>query len=589
MQKFEDFGLSIEVLDALEKKGFEEPSDIQKLVIPELLKERTHLIGQAQTGTGKTAAFGIPILETVEADKTVKALILAPTRELANQVADEIYSLKGKKDIRVLAVYGGASIENQIKKLKSGVDIVVGTPGRVMDLMRKKVLKVNNLDYFVLDEADEMLNMGFLEDIELILEETNDEKKMLFFSATMPKAIMDIAKKFMDDYKLLKVKKQELTTDLTEQIYYEVKQEDKFEALCRVLDYTQDFYGIVFCRTKSEVDDVTNRLKARNYDAECIHGDITQGLRQKALDLFKKKVLTILVATDVAARGIDVSNLTHVINYAIPQEAESYVHRIGRTGRAGHKGIAITFVTPREARTLAQIKRVTKTDIKRESIPNVSEIIEAKKEALIAYIDEIIKEEDYTSYEDFADKLLEERDARQVVSSILRHFYEDEFLPESYGEIQDVKVKIEDKTRLFIALGSKDGYNPGRLLDLLNKKAKTPGRKVKDIKIMDKYSFITVPLQEAEFIMRALNSKKDSKPLVEKATGGASGGGSSEGKKRGRRSEKDSKKKKSGEKEKSPRRSKKSDDKKSSSKSKEKKSKDRSKKSDKSSGRSKKK
>jgi len=569
MQKFEDFGLSIEVLDALEKKGFEEPSDIQKLVIPELLKERTHLIGQAQTGTGKTAAFGIPILETVEADKTVKALILAPTRELANQVADEIYSLKGKKDIRVLAVYGGASIENQIKKLKSGVDIVVGTPGRVMDLMRKKVLKVNNLDYFVLDEADEMLNMGFLEDIELILEETNDEKKMLFFSATMPKAIMDIAKKFMDDYKLLKVKKQELTTDLTEQIYYEVKQEDKFEALCRVLDYTQDFYGIVFCRTKSEVDDVTNRLKARNYDAECIHGDITQGLRQKALDLFKKKVLTILVATDVAARGIDVSNLTHVINYAIPQEAESYVHRIGRTGRAGHKGIAITFVTPREARTLAQIKRVTKTDIKRESIPNVSEIIEAKKEALIAYIDEIIKEEDYTSYEDFADKLLEERDARQVVSSILRHFYEDEFLPESYGEIQDVKVKIEDKTRLFIALGSKDGYNPGRLLDLLNKKAKTPGRKVKDIKIMDKYSFITVPLQEAEFIMRALNSKKDSKPLVEKATGGASGGGSSEGKKRGRRSEKDSKKKKSGEKEKSPRRSKKSDDKKSSSKSKE--------------------
>jgi len=589
MQKFEDLGLSTELLNALSKKGFEEPSEIQRLVIPELLKERTHLIGQAQTGTGKTAAFGIPILETVEADKTVKALILAPTRELANQVADEIYSLKGKKDIRVLAVYGGASIENQIKKLKSGVDIVVGTPGRVMDLMRKKVLKVNNLDYFVLDEADEMLNMGFLEDIELILEETNDEKKMLFFSATMPKAIMDIAKKFMDDYKLLKVKKQELTTDLTEQIYYEVKQEDKFEALCRVLDYTQDFYGIVFCRTKSEVDDVTNRLKARNYDAECIHGDITQGLRQKALDLFKKKVLTILVATDVAARGIDVSNLTHVINYAIPQEAESYVHRIGRTGRAGHKGIAITFVTPREARTLAQIKRVTKTDIKRESIPNVSEIIEAKKEALIAYIDEIIKEEDYTSYEDFADKLLEERDARQVVSSILRHFYEDEFLPESYGEIQDVKVKIEDKTRLFIALGSKDGYNPGRLLDLLNKKAKTPGRKVKDIKIMDKYSFITVPLQEAEFIMRALNSKKDSKPLVEKATGGASGGGSSEGKKRGRRSEKDSKKKKSGEKEKSPRRSKKSDDKKSSSKSKEKKSKDKSKKSDKSSGRSKKK
>jgi DEAD/DEAH box helicase domain protein len=542
MQKFEDLGLSTELLNALSKKGFEEPSEIQRLVIPELLKERTHLIGQAQTGTGKTAAFSIPILETIDADKTVKALILAPTRELANQVADEIYSLKGEKDIKVLAVYGGASIEQQIKNLKKGVDIVVGTPGRVMDLMRKKILKVDNLDYFVLDEADEMLNMGFLEDIELILEKTNDEKKMLFFSATMPKAILDIAKRFMVNYKMLKVEKKELTTNLTEQIYYEVKQEDKFEALSRVLDYEQDFYGIVFCRTKSEVDDVTNRLKARNYDAECIHGDITQGLRQKALDLFKKKVLTILVATDVAARGIDVSNLTHVINYSIPQEAESYVHRIGRTGRAGQKGIAITFVTPREASKLAQIKRITKTDIKRENIPNVEEILNAKKEALIAYVDEIIKENDHNAYDQLATELLEGRNPQEVLASVLRHVYEDEFLPENYNEIENVKVKIDDKTRLFIALGSKDGYNAGRLLDLLNKKAKTPGRKVKDIKIMDKYSFITVPLQEAEFIIRALNSKKDSKPLVEKAN---STSGNSSGKKSGGRRKRKSSDKKS--------------------------------------------
>ena len=530
--RFEDLGLSYDMLNALSKKGFEEPSEIQRLVIPELLKERTHLIGQAQTGTGKTAAFGIPIIETITPDKTVKALILAPTRELANQVSDEIYSLKGDMDIRVQAVYGGASIEQQIKSLKKGVDIVVGTPGRVMDLMNKKVLKVNNLDYFVLDEADEMLNMGFVEDIEAILEHTNEEKKMLFFSATMPKEIMSIAKRFMENYKLLKVEKKELTTNLTEQIYYEVKQEDKFEALCRVLDYEQNFYGIVFCRTKSEVDEVTNKLKARNYDAECIHGDITQGLRQKALDLFKKKVLTILVATDVAARGIDVSNLTHVINYAIPQEAESYVHRIGRTGRAGQKGIAITFVTPREAKKLSQIKKVTKTDIKRESIPNVKEILNAKKEELTAWVEEIIKEKDYVSYVNIAKNLLEGKNPTEVLASVLRHVYEDEFLEENYSDIADVQVKIEDKTRLFIALGSKDGYNVGRLLDLLNKKAKTPGRKVKDIKILDKYSFITVPLQEAEYILRALNSKKDSKPLVEEATGGrASGGGNKEGKK----------------------------------------------------------
>lgn len=546
--RFEDLGLSYDMLNALSKKGFEEPSEIQRLVIPELLKERTHLIGQAQTGTGKTAAFGIPIIETITPDKTVKALILAPTRELANQVSDEIYSLKGDMDIKVQAVYGGASIEQQIKSLKKGVDIVVGTPGRVMDLMKKKVLKVDNLDYFVLDEADEMLNMGFVEDIEAILEHTNEEKKMLFFSATMPKEIMNIAKRFMENYKLLKVEKKELTTNLTEQIYYEVKQEDKFEALCRVLDYEQNFYGIVFCRTKSEVDDVTNKLKARNYDAECIHGDITQGLRQKALDLFKKKVLTILVATDVAARGIDVSNLTHVINYAIPQEAESYVHRIGRTGRAGQKGIAITFVTPREAKKLSQIKKVTKTNIKRESIPNVKEILNAKKEALKGWVEEIIKEEDYVSYVNIAKNLLEGKNPTEVLASVLRHVYEDEFLEENYNDIADVQVKIEDKTRLFIALGSKDGYNVGRLLDLLNKKAKTPGRKVKDIKILDKYSFVTVPLQEAEYILRALNSKKDSKPLVEEATGGrASGGGNKEGKKsrnRKKTDKKDSKKSK---------------------------------------------
>ncbi len=528
-KRFEDYGLSREILNALEKKGFEYPSDIQALVIPELLKERTHLIGQAQTGTGKTAAFSIPILETIVPDDgIVKALILAPTRELANQVSDEIYELKGKKDIKVLAVYGGASIDQQIKKLKSGVDIVVGTPGRVMDLMKRKILRVDELEYFVLDEADEMLNMGFLEDIEMILERTNQEKKMLFFSATMPRSILDIAKRFMPKHKILKVEKQELTTALTEQIYFEVRQDDKFEALCRVLDFEKDFYGIVFCKTKSEVDEVTNKLKARNYDAECIHGDITQGLRQKALDLFKKKVLNILVATDVAARGIDVNNLTHVINYAIPQEAESYVHRIGRTGRAGKKGIAITFVTPREASKLSQIKRVTKTDIKREKIPNVHDIIVSKKESLIAYIDEIIKENDYKSYEEFANQILEGRNPEEVVASMLRHVYDEEFIAESYGKIEDVKVKLDDKTRLFIALGTKGGYTTGKLLDMLNKKAKVPARKVMDIKIMETYSFISVPLPEAEAIIQALNRDKTKKPLVEKANSSKdSGGGNS--------------------------------------------------------------
>ncbi|WP_064605331.1 DEAD/DEAH box helicase [Streptobacillus moniliformis] len=525
---FKDYNLSNEMLEALEKKRFVSPSEIQALVIPELLKEETHLIGQAQTGTGKTAAFSIPILEKIIPTKKVKALILAPTRELANQVSDEIYSLKGKKEVKILAVYGGASIENQIKNLKKGVDIVVGTPGRVIDMINKGALKLNELEYFVLDEADEMLNMGFIEDIELILEKTNEDKKMLFFSATIPKPILAIAKRFMPEHKILKVQKKELTTHLTEQIYFEVRREDKFEALCRVLDYKPDFYGIVFCRTKSEVDEVTNKLKARNYDAEAIHGDITQGLREKALDLFKNKILNILVATDVAARGIDVSNLTHVINYSIPQESDSYVHRIGRTGRAGNKGIAITFVTPQESRKLAQIKRETKSDIKKENIPNVEDIINAKEELLIASVEEIMLENDYKLYLDLANKLLKGKNIEAAVASLLRHIYDDEFIPESYSKIKNVQVQIKDNTRLFIALGEKDGLNVNKLLKLIHEKTKVPGRKIKDVKVMPNFSFITVPLDEAEIIIKIFNKNttKNSKPMVEVANSDKSGNGS---------------------------------------------------------------
>ena len=524
-KSFLDLGVSEATLKALDKKGFTSPSAIQTLVIPELLKERTNLIGQAQTGTGKTAAFAIPILETLDCDGSVRAIVLAPTRELANQVADEMYSLRGKKEIKVLPVYGGQSIDQQIKKIKKGIDVIVGTPGRILDLMNRKVIKLNNLEYFVLDEADEMLNMGFIEDIELILERTNEDKKMLFFSATIPDSIMKIAKKFMKDYILLKVKTKELTTNLTEQIYFEVTEGDKFEALCRVLDYVHDFYGIVFCRTKSDVDDVAQHLKGRGYDAEAIHGDITQAMRMKTLEDFKKKRINILVATDVAARGIDVNDLTHVINYSIPQEPESYVHRIGRTGRAGKKGIAITFVTPKEASKISKIQRLTKTDIKKEKIPKIEEVISVKKENLYACVEEIEKEEDFGYYTGMAKELLGDKDPEVVLASLLRHMYDDEFLPESYNEISEVKTGRglnannagDDKTRLFIALGKKDGYTPGKLLDLLNKKAKTPGRKVRDIKIMDNFSFITVPLREAEFIMKALNKSNKNKPLVEKA------------------------------------------------------------------------
>ena len=512
---FNDYNLSSETLAALEAKGFTKPSPIQALVIPEFLREKANILGQAQTGTGKTAAFAIPILETISKGNTIKALVLTPTRELALQVCEETYSLIGKRDLRVSAVYGGASIEQQIRNIKRGSDIVVGTPGRVMDLMERGVIDLSNLEFFVLDEADEMLNMGFVEDIEHILETTNQDKNMLFFSATMPQSILKIARKYMGEFKTLKVENKELTTKLTEQIYFEVREGDKFEALCRVLDFEQDFYGIIFCRTKIEVDEVTKHLKSRGYLVDSLHGDITQSQRTKTLAEFKERLVNILVATDVAARGIDVNDLTHVINYAIPQEPEAYVHRIGRTGRAGKKGIAITFVTPKEMHRLGLIKKIAKTDIKKQEVPAIKDIIKAKEEYLQACLTEIVTEEDYGSYLRLAGLLLNDVDPQVLVAALLRHQFQDEFLAESYAKIEQNRGGSTDNVKLFVALGKKDGMNPRALLDVLHQSCKTPGRKVRDIRIMDKFSFISVPLDEAEIIMRKLNQKN--KKMVEVA------------------------------------------------------------------------
>lgn len=516
MSSFNDFNLSEEMVAALAEKGFTSPSPIQALVIPEFLREKANIIGQAQTGTGKTAAFSIPIIESITKDGSIKAVVLTPTRELAIQVCEEMYSLIGKRDLRVSAVYGGASIEQQVRNVRKGSDIIVGTPGRIMDLMERKVLNFNNLEFFVLDEADEMLNMGFVEDIEHILQTTNEEKNMLFFSATMPSSILQIAKKYMGKFKTLKVENKELTTKLTEQIYFEVREADKFEALCRVLDFEQDFYGIIFCRTKLEVDEVTKHLKSRSYAADCLHGDITQSQRTKTLAEFKDKLVNILVATDVAARGIDVNNLTHVINYSMPQEAESYVHRIGRTGRAGQKGIAITFVTPREMSRLGIIKKVAKADIKKQEVPQIKDIIKAKEEYLQACLGEIIAESDFKSYNALASRILGDNDPQAVIAALLRHQYQDEFLEESYAKIEQSRSAVSgDNVKLFVALGKIDGMNPRALLDVLHQSCKTPGRKVRDIRILEKFSFITVPLDEAEIIMRKLNQKN--KKMVEVA------------------------------------------------------------------------
>lgn len=519
MIKFRELGLSDDILKALEKKGFEEPTPIQAQTIPMLLKGTHDIIGQAQTGTGKTAAFGLPILEKMDGhQKYVQAIVVAPTRELAIQVAEEIDSFKTDRNIKILSVYGGQSIDQQLKRLKSGVDIVVGTPGRIIDHLKRRSLKLDRVSHVVLDEADEMLNMGFREDIENILEYVNAERQMLLFSATMPSEILAIARKFMGKYEIVKVEKQQLTTNLTDQIYFEVSRNDKFEALSRIVDIEQNFYGIIFCRTKVDVDTIASRLVTRGYDAEALHGDISQNQRERILRKFKSKQANILVATDVAARGLDINDLTHVINFSLPQDPESYVHRIGRTGRAGREGTAITFVTPEEYRKLVYIQKVVKTDIRKEEVPQVKEIINIKRARIMEELRFSIENGKFDFYKEMAEELSEGVDPTDVICALLKNAYKDELEAKSYSKIRSVQVDKQGKTRLFIALGKDDGMNLKKLIEFIQKEVKIDSRSINDIKVLEKFSFVTLPFAEAEAVLEVFKRRKSGrKSIVEKA------------------------------------------------------------------------
>ncbi|MDO4691025.1 MAG: DEAD/DEAH box helicase [Fusobacterium sp.] len=518
LKEFRELGLSERVLKILSKKGYESPTPIQKLTIPALLNSKKDIIGQAQTGTGKTAAFALPIIETYETTSQIQAIVLTPTRELALQVAEEMNSLATSKKMKVIPVYGGQSIDIQRKLIKTGVDIVVGTPGRIIDLIERKLLKLQNLKYFVLDEADEMLNMGFIEDIEKILSFTNEDKRMLFFSATMPEEIMKIAKLHMKDYEVLAVKARELTTNLTEQIYFEVAEKDKFEALCRIIDLTKEFYGIVFCRTKTDVNEIVGRLNDRGYDAEGLHGDIGQNYREVTLKRFKAKKINILVATDVAARGIDINDLSHVINYAVPQEVESYVHRIGRTGRAGKEGTAITFITPQEYRRLLQIQKAVKKEIRKEKLPNIKDVIQAKKFRIIDDVNQILIDNDYENFKKLARELLKMEESENIVAALLKSAYSDILDESNYNEISPVKMEETGKTRLFIAMGRNDKMTAKKLVELIVKKAKIKQSSIKNAEVYESFSFVSVPFKEAELIIEAFSKdRKGRKPLIEKA------------------------------------------------------------------------
>jgi ATP-dependent RNA helicase DeaD len=419
--KFKELGLDHDLLKAISRSGFEEATPIQEQTIPLVLQGKD-VIGQAQTGTGKTAAFGLPILQAMDlSDRFVQALVISPTRELAVQTQEELYRLGSDKHIKVQAVYGGADIRRQIRGLADHPQIVVGTPGRLLDHINRHTLKLANLKTLVLDEADEMLDMGFIEDIEKIVEQAPEGRQTLLFSATMPQQIMKLANKFMHEPVTVKIKSKELTADTVEQYYVRAKDYEKFDIMTRLFDVQSPELTLIFGRTKRRVDELTRGLKARGYRAEGIHGDLTQQKRMSVLRQFKAGELDFLVATDVAARGLDISGVTHVYNYDIPQDPDSYVHRIGRTGRAGKKGVSVTLVTPNEVEYLHSIEDLTKKRMLPLKPPT-------EKEAFIGQVStglETIKgqmtdADDLEKYQPMAEGLLEQYSALDLVSAYLK-------------------------------------------------------------------------------------------------------------------------------------------------------------------------
>ena len=423
--KFKELNLSPELLASVERAGFEEATPIQAETIPMAL-EGKDVIGQAQTGTGKTAAFGLPMLEKIDPQlRQIQGLVIAPTRELAIQTQEELHRLGRDKKIRVSAVYGGADIGRQIRQLKDNPHIVVGTPGRMLDHINRRTLKLGTVETLVLDEADEMLNMGFLEDIESIISQVPEQRQTLLFSATMPPAIKNIGVKFMKEPEHVKIKAKEMTADLIEQFYVRSKDFEKFDIMTRLLDVQTPELTIVFGRTKRRVDELSRGLEARGYKAEGIHGDLTQQKRMSVLRAFKNGQLDILVATDVAARGLDISGVTHVYNYDIPQDPESYVHRIGRTGRAGKEGVSVTFVTPNEMSYLHVIENLTKKRMTPLRPPSEKEAFSGQLNAAVEQVSSKIAENGLDRYLEVADQLLEEHSPQDLVALLVKTLAKD--------------------------------------------------------------------------------------------------------------------------------------------------------------------
>ncbi|MGE5673788.1 MAG: DEAD/DEAH box helicase [Mycobacterium leprae] len=503
------------ILKSLDEMGFEEPSPIQAEAIP-LLLEGKDLIGQAQTGTGKTAAYAIPLLQRLKPDvQRPQGLVLAPTRELALQVAEEIGRIGKYMNVRELAVYGGSPIDRQIRALRAGVSLVIGTPGRLLDHINRGTIKLDQVHTLVLDESDEMLDMGFIDDIETIIRHLPEERQTVCFSATMPDPILRLTRRYMNEPVRVTIAAKELTAATIEQAYFEIRERDRIDALTRIIDHEAIARAIIFCRTKRSCDEVSSALQARGYMAEAIHGDLNQAQRNRTLARFKEGQIELLVATDVAARGLDVENVTHVINYDIAQSPEAHVHRIGRTGRAGREGTAFTLIHPREFRQLKFIERQTKGRIPRRNVPTATDVAERAQELMEERIGTMVNQPNPAlQYAEMAGRLLEEHDPQRLVAALLATMMESrggsvaEEAPRRAaptGQFPETGAE-PGYVRLFFNIGSRDRVSPADFVRTIAREADIPGGLIGAIDIHDAFTFVEVPRDVGAQVMEAMRS-----------------------------------------------------------------------------------
>lgn len=519
--KFDDLPINENIKKAVLEMGFEEPSPIQAQAIPKIITG-VDVIGQAQTGTGKTAAFSIPILEMVNPeDKNLQAVVLCPTRELAIQVSSEIRKIgKYMHGIKALPVYGGQPIDRQIRSLKGGVQIVIGTPGRVIDHINRKTLKLDNVKMVILDEADEMLDMGFREDIEMILNKTPENRQTTFFSATMAKGILDLTKKYQNNPEHVKIARKELTVPNIKQYYIETKSANKLEVLCRLVDVYNPKLSVVFTNTKRGADELVSDLQARGYFADALHGDLKQTQRDIVMDKFRNGTIDILVATDVAARGIDVDDVEAVFNYDLPQDEEYYVHRIGRTGRAGRNGISFSFVFGKEKRKMKDIERYTKSKLEKHDIPSIADVEEKKVNAFFEKVKSTIEEGHLTKQVQWLENFCKEEDfdTLDIAAALIKLSLGDEAKEEIIEEKTNTGAE-SGMTRLFINVGRKQRVQARDIVGAIAGEVGIPGKLVGTIDIYDKYTFVEVPKKHARKVLDKMKDIKikGNKVNIEKA------------------------------------------------------------------------